>query len=420
MVDIETLRTYMSDKREDMERIDVRQRRIHLEGSLDFITSIYGPRRSGKSFLFYSMLMNNNNILYLNFDDIQLDGWTPQDIVRSVTIYQEIYRKEPEMVLLDEVQRVNGWEKAVITLYERKRYRIMITGSSSKMLAREIATTLRGRTINHLVLPLSFKEYLDFIGVTYEDPSSTRQKAELRSHLEDYLYNGSFPGILTYPGPLSKFYEEYMDLVLYRDLVERHGISNTGILRFIQKAVIGSRSKEFSINRLFNTWRSMRFEASKKTFYEYFGHLEEAMFALPLYRYHPSDRSSDLSTPKVYLPDPAMGSTIGGKQIGRSMENAVFLHLLREQSFYGGIRLFYWKDHDREVDFVIVKGDRITDLVQVSYALDDNSIAREIKGFKSFARSIDDDCRRTLITWTGEESVPEGIDIIPLWRYLLQ
>lgn len=421
MVTVESLRVYLADKREDLEGIQVQPREMTLEGTKEFVTSVYGPRRAGKSYLFYSLFKGSNDILYLNFDDIQLNDWTAEDIVNAVALYEEAFRSEPSYVLLDEVQRVEGWEKAVITLYERKRYRIMVTGSSSRLLAKEIASSLRGRTISKFLLPLSYKEYLDFKGYDHRDLSSTtRKKIEIRTNLEDYLSKGSFPGILSYPGPPSKFYEDFIDLVLYRDLVERYGVSNTGILRFLQKAIIASQSKELSVNKLYNTWRSMRYEATKRTFYEYFGYLTEAMFALPLYKYDRSDRTSYLTTPKVYLPDPAMGSVLGGHQIGRSMENCVYLHLVRRQQREGGSKLYFWKDRDREVDFVIVKGERIMDLIQVTYSMEGDTLSREIKGFDGLARYSDKECSKTIITWTGEEEVPDGIEVVPLWKFLLE
>ncbi|MBN1389129.1 MAG: ATP-binding protein [Candidatus Thermoplasmatota archaeon] len=419
MLTIETLKTYIEDKKEDLSCIEVKPRETSLEGSVEFVTSLYGPRRAGKSYLFYSLFKDSSDVLYLNFDDIQLNDWTAKDIVDSVALFREAYRKDPRYILLDEVQRIAGWETAVVTLYERKRYKIFLTGSSSRLLAKEIASSLRGRTTNHVLLPLSFREYLDFKGIDHEDLSSTRKKSEIRSMLEDYLLKGCFPGILQYPGPHSKFYEEYIDLVLYRDLVERYGLTNTGILRFLQKSIINSQSKEFSVNKLYKTWKSMRYEASKRTFYEYFGHLEEVMFALPLYKYHDSERTSELSPPKVYLPDPAIGSVLGGIQIGRLMENCVFLHLLRMQQKEGGKKLFFWKDRGREIDFVITRENQISEMIQVTYALSENNMEREHKGFEILNKQTSPNVSKKIITWTGEEKISQDVDILPLWKFLL-
>jgi predicted AAA+ superfamily ATPase len=115
-----------------------------------------------------------------------------------------------------------------------------------------------------------------------------------------------------------------------------------------------------------------------------------------------------------------MGSVLGGHQIGRSMENCVYLHLVRRQQREGGSKLYFWKDRAREVDFVIAKGDLITDLIQVTHSMEGDTLSREIKGFDGLARSSDKDCSKTIITWTGEEETPDGIEVVPLWKFLLE
>ena len=207
--------------------------------------------------------------------------------------------------------------------------------------------------------------------------------------------------------------------MIYRDLIERYGISNLGLLKFMIKNIIRSFSKELSINRLFNDWRSMRYEASKKTLYQYFSNLEDAMFVLPLRKFSRSQRTSDLSIPKVYLPDTGLPSYVLGYQKGRAMENSVFLELYRRKARQSGIELYFWRERSSEVDFVICKSDEPVELIQVTQSLMMNNREREIKALNSLGDELGCD-KKKIITWTGEEEAGNGIEVKALWRFLLE
>ena len=420
MVSFEELERYIEDKKEDVEGLDIFERSIEIESTKEFITSLYGPRRSGKTYLFYLLLKKlvKTEALYLNFDDIQLRNWTSEDIMESVTLFHEISGREPDMIMLDEIQNIEGWEMAVKTLYEKKRYKILITGSSSKLLSKEISTSLRGRSIGYPMLPLSFKEYLGFKGKNVTFPKTTRTIADMRSSLDEYLSEGSFPGLIFNKGFREKFYNDYIDLVVYRDLIERYGISNLELLNFIIRSVISSFSKEFSVNKNYNQWRSMRYEASKKTFYQYFSYLEDAMFTFTLNKYSRSLRTSELSTPKVYLADTGLASHVGGYQKGRAMENCVFLELLRRKWNGSGIDLYFWRDRSSEVDFIVCNRDEPSVLIQVAEILTEDNYRREIGALINAGKILKCDNLK-LITWSGEEDVNENVEVIPLWKWLL-
>ena len=421
MVSYEELERYIEDKKDDLRDLDIFERSLKVEPNREFITSVYGPRRSGKTFLFYSLFktLDGKEVLYLNFDDIQLRDWTSEDIMGSVTMFHEINGKEPETIMLDEIQNVEGWEKAVRTLYEKKRYGILLTGSSSRLLSKEISTSLRGRSLGYPMLPLSFREYLIFLGKKVSIPKTTRSIADIRTSLDDYLSKGSFPGLAYNRGFRSKFYDDYVDLVVYRDLVERYGISNLELLNYMIKSVIQSFSKEFSVNRIYNQWRSMRYEASKKTFYNYFSYLEDAMFAFTLNKYSRSMRTSELSTPKVYLADTGLPSHMIGYQKGRAMENCVFLELLRRKWKNSGVDLYFWKDNSSEVDFIVYKKDKPSEMIQVTETLTEDNYKREVGALIKSGKKLDGK-NLTLITWSGEEKLKEKIDVIPLWKWLLK
>ncbi|RLF69233.1 MAG: hypothetical protein DRN57_01465 [Thermoplasmata archaeon] len=420
MVNKDALERYIVDKKEVAERLDIRKRDIELTTSKEFIQVIYGPRRAGKSYLFLYNIRKKkiDEVLYLNFDDIRLDGWKGKDIYDSVPVFMEIFGRGPEMIMLDEVQNVDGWEKAVLTLYESKRYDIFLTGSSSKLLAKEIDTSLRGRSLKQPLYPLSFSEYLRFKNKRISVHPGTDEIIRIRSQLDEYLRYGSFPGIVRESDSREGFYEDYIDLVIYRDLVERYGISNLGVLKFLIRNILRSYSKEFSLNKLYNTWTSMRYEAGKKTFYQYMRYLEDVGFAILVRKFSRTARSSSLSVPKVYLPDTGLAFYVMGDQIGREMENAVLVELLRRNSKRAGMDVFYWKDHGLEIDFIICRRGEPVEIIQVTHSINPENEKRELAPLEKF-RKEHGGVRTTMITWTGEEDGPDWVSIVPMWKFLL-
>ncbi len=420
MIDRDSMEKYLIDKREDIKNIEIRKRNIQLIPTREFIQVVYGPRRAGKSYVFLDMVreMDLETVLYLNFDDIQLEDWTAKDIFDSVSIFEEIFGKEPDTIIFDEPQRIEKWEKAVISLYEKKRFNIFLTGSSSKLLAKEIDTSLRGRSLKQALYPLSFREYLSFKDIKIPSNLGTRNIISIRRALEEYLHKGSFPGIIKEPGLRQRFYGDYLDLVIYRDLVERYGISNLALLKFLIRNIIASYSKELSVNKLHRTWTSMRYEGSKKTLYQYLSHLEDAGFAVLLRKYSRSEKTSDLSIPKVYLPDTGIAVNMTGEQIGREMENAVLLELMRRTSDSSSAKIFYWRSNGYEVDFVVCQNEDPVELIQVTNRLVPNNLKREFTPFGKFPVA-DPHMKKTIITWTGEEEGPGDVNIRSLWSFLL-
>lgn len=143
---------YITDKYEMVKHLKIYPREIKINPAENFITTITGPRRSGKTYILYS-IMKNSRALYLNFDDVELFNETPEGIIECVNSYLEIFGEYPEFVLLDEIQNVSGWERAVRELHEYRNFKIIVTGSSSKLLSREVASSLRGRTITYNLFP---------------------------------------------------------------------------------------------------------------------------------------------------------------------------------------------------------------------------------------------------------------------------
>jgi predicted AAA+ superfamily ATPase len=297
---------------------------------------------------------------------------------------------------------------------------IFITGSSSKLLAKEIATQLRGRGVKYLLLPLSFKEYLNFKKWNFKKIYSTSQENQIKGLLRKYSEHGGFPDIVIDPDVGPKFFEEYIDLVIYRDLVERFGINNLHLLKTLIKSILSSYSKEVSIHRIFKIIKSQGIAVSKKTLYNYFEYLQDAMFCFKLQKFSYSERTAQLSIPKIYLCDTGLATHSGRFEIGRSIENVTFLELKRRIDAKPNLKIYYWSEYNYVVDFILKRDDEIKMLIQVTYELTPDNYKREITSLLKASDLLDcsDLC---IITWDDEREIEiDGkiIKVIPFWRWL--
>ncbi|MCL5101481.1 MAG: ATP-binding protein [Candidatus Parvarchaeota archaeon] len=419
---------YFINKKEALRSLDIKPREGQVEASNQFVTVIVGARRVGKTYSVLNFLLNklklkDSDFLYLNLEDAELDGFTNKDILDAVNIHHQVYGKLPSFIYMDEPQVVKNWEKAVYSLHEKKIFKIIITGSSSKLLSKEIATSLRGRTLTYFVYPLSFKEYLLFKGITKNGNSllSDSVKNQIIHELSAYLTVGSLPDVVTNPNVSSKFYNDYIDLIIFRDIIERFGIKNISVIRFVIKSFITSFSKQMSVHSMYNSLKGSGQKVSKKTLYSYVSLLEDAYFAFQLKKFNFSDKKSELSIPKIYLNDWGVASTVLNLEgeLSRAMENAVFIELKRRQPENGKI---YYSDLGNEIDFITSEKGKISRIIQVTYISNKSEIKkRETQSLLIGASELK--CNDLLvITWDyeAEEKVKgKRIKFIPLWKWLL-
>ena len=393
------------------------------------ITSIIGPRRAGKTYFMYQQMkeylekgIKKKNMLYLNFEDPRLIDVSFKEIRDIIKLHWQLYpesTKEKLIIFVDEPQNIKNWEIAVRALHD-EGFKIFLTGSSSKLLSREIGTSLRGRTLSYLLLPFSFREYLKMKNAKFEiERLSSRSRALLLSHLDKYLEFGGFPEIVQEENDETKIrmINEYFNLVVYRDIVERYKIKNTGLIRWLIRALITSFSNEFSVHKYYLTLKSQGMSVSKNTIYAYFSMLQDALFIFALQKFDYSVRKRELTMSKVYLCDTAFTKIANtGRDIGKKMENAVFLELLRRNPLS---EVFYWKNkRGEEVDFVVSRGLKVEELIQVSYDIEDpDTRKRELKVLEKAAEELG--CKnKTVITWDYEED--GEVRFVPLWKWLLQ
>jgi len=389
-----------------------------------FAVSIIGPRRAGKTYYLFQLSGEiDSPYLYLNFEDSRLYGITHRELREVIRTYMEIYGNEPEYLFLDEVQNMKNWEIVVRELHDLKKYRMFVTGSSSKLLSKEIATQLRGRTLSYLLLPFSFREYLRAKNVSVRRYPSRDESAKIKHELLEYMEFGGFPDVVLNDEKV-KILREYSDLILFRDFVERHRIRNLELARFLHTFTIQNFSKEVSVNAIFNRLKSMGLKVSKNTVYDYLSKLEDTVFFFFLRRYSEKPHLRETYPKKIYLCDTGLTKVVRtSEDRGKLMENVVFLELLRKTNKNPLIDLYYWKNsHQKEVDFVVKEGESVSELIQVTYELTPENERREVGNLLKACRELR--CRNlTVITWDQSGEIRregETVKITPLWRWLIE
>ena len=356
-------------------------RSIDVPHDVPKVVSFLGPRRAGKTSLCLQVIkhlrdsLSADRLTYVNFEDDRLYPLGLEDMDLFVQAYYELYPENKEKLVyffFDEVQEVDGWEKFIRRLNDQENCRIYLTGSSSRLLSREIATSLRGRTLPYEIFPLSFHEFLNFNQVK-ANPNSSGGKATLQKAFLDYMQQGGLPELVFLDKGLHRrTVSEYMDLMLYKDLVERFGVRTPSLLKYLLKYCLNNVSTLLSVNKLFNDFKSQGYSVGKNTIYEYLSYLEEAfiLFRVPLWSR--SERQQRINPTKVYTIDPAFKYVMTGRSDqGRILENMVFLALRRL-----GHEPFYWKGK-QEVDFYLEDKYLINVCLDIH---DPDTRKRELKG----------------------------------------
>ncbi len=392
---------------------DIVQRDIHypLDIPLDRAVVLSGPRRSGKTYLMYLGIKellarkeDKNSILYVNFEDSRLVGAASQDLNTLLEVFFEIYphRNEKTWVFLDEIQVIPNWERFVRTLVDMENVNVFVTGSSSRLMSKEIATSMRGRSLTYNVYPFSFAEVLKAGKLEYEEYLSSAQMGKIIQKLEDYVRYGGFPETVRYREEWDRILSEIVDVTIFRDIVERYDVKNIKMLKLFLNAIFNS--KEFSIHKFYNFLKSQGYKVSKNTLYTYFGYFEDSFIVFPLKRFSYSYKNIESSISKMYLVDNGLLSLQGIQDYGRLIENIVFIELKRRSK---GDLFYYKSTSGREVDFIIKEGKKVSELIQVCYMLDDFvTKEREVKALLQGSEELRCD-NLLIITWDYD-----GVEIV--------
>ena len=390
-----------------------------IEGSA---LALVGPRRAGKTYFMYWIAQDlmsrgwpREAIVYINLEDVRLSVLRPTDFGAFLKVVSEESREYNGKVLLmlDEVQNLPEWGRWVRTLLDRGRYYVIVSGSSSRVRAGEVATELRGRYVDRLVLPFSFREFLRARGFGLDFLNAPERRGRLLGHLRDYVLNGALPEIVLRPELASDLVRTYRETIVYRDVVDRYRIRDVTFFETFLELVENSFGGYVSITKLNNYFRSLGINKSKRTLSNYLRYLEEAYYVILVRKFGFTTREILQQPRKVYPIDTAY---FRRKAIGPMMEGVVAVELMRRGLNYGYLRI-----NDYEVDFVINREPR--EYVQVTYASAMDEIDR--REFRALARASEALGRgiARVITWDLEGEVTvNGIKIImtPLWKWLLE
>jgi len=405
----------------------VRDRDLEIPLDTGKIISLIGVRRSGKTHVLYSIIkkirktVDPKNLVYINFEDDRLFPIELKDLNTMLDAYYEMYpdkKNEKVYFFFDEIQNVQNWEKFIRRLYDTENCVVFLTGSSAKLLSKEIATALRGRTLSFEVFPLSFSEFLRFRGIN-TDVHSSKSRARIKNALADYPIRGGFPEIVNYDRAVFlKTLQEYIDLIMYRDIIERYRVSNTFLLKRLIKFCYSNISTLVSFNKLYNDFKSEGLSISRNTVYEYISYLEDAnaLFTVPIYA--KSVREQWRNPRKIYSVDVGFKTAMDfplSMDTGRVFENIVFLELRRKTE-----RIYYFKGK-REVDFYYMAGGEER-LLNVSYQMDlpatrEREISSLVEAMKNFSLE-----QGSIVTSEHKELIKTEagkIYVIPLWEWLL-
>ncbi|MFA5797093.1 MAG: ATP-binding protein [Candidatus Woesearchaeota archaeon] len=402
-----------------------RQITIPLELTINRAFSLIGPRRAGKT---SEMLMLAKNIsekkgrdktIYINFERADLGALHSKDLVSLLDAYQQVFpknKKEDLWLFLDEIQNVIQWELFVRTCIDQK-IKVIITGSSSKLLSKELATSMSGRNLSYNIFPLSFKEFLAFKSFNIPKLLSSKEEATILNYFDEYLNFGGYPEVALYPSEKERILRDIFDTAILRDVIERHKIRNVFLMKTLIKALLSS--KEFSANKFYNYLKSQQIKSSKDAIYKYVNYLEDSFFIFMLNKFSLSYKKSEQSLPKVYFVDNGLLRIHAVDDKGRLLENTVFVELLRRNKDIA----YYQTTTRNEVDFIIKNGKKVEQLIQVCYNLSDfQTRDREIRSLLAVSKEFS--CNDLLIlSMDQEEEITiedKNIKVLPVWKWLME
>jgi predicted AAA+ superfamily ATPase len=323
------------------------RRDVHLPGIKGKVMAVIGTRRSGKTTFLWQCLADRlaagtprDALLYFNFEDERLAEMTAHELQLVVEEYFSLHpeHRDSQRVtfLLDEIQEVPGWETFVRRLLDTEKVELFLSGSSARLLSREVASSMRGRAMEVLVHPFSLRETLRHRGVEPLSPWTDLPKASrstLDKHFRAYLAEGGFPesqGVAA--RDRASLLRTYVDVAILRDVIERHNVTNPAALRWLQRHLLGNPAGTFSVQKFFDTLKSQGLPVGKNTLHDYLAHLEDAFLVRTVSLHTASERQRMVNPRKAYPIDPGLISLYertGRVNLGHALETAVFLELER-------------------------------------------------------------------------------------------
>jgi len=428
-MDIDTVKKALL-KFEETAPKDTFERAMQLpEIPFDKVIAIVGPRRAGKSYYLYNIYKKQakKKPVFINFEDNILKGMTGSDLNLITESAKELFESGDFVFFLDEIQVVEGWENFAISLLNW-HFRTYATGSNSRMLSSDIATSLRGKALPFLLLPLSFREFLDVKGLALDAKTQYSSKVyRIKRLFREYLTHGGFPELVLAKdiGLKNRLVNNYFDTVIYKDTIERNSISNIKLATTTAKYLLNLYGNPFSIAAYENYLKSNKMPYSLEDIYTILGTLQDIYFVSYVKQYAKSFKKSEYSKSKIYLFDTSYITFLASEtaDMGRVLENAVFIELFRRQNSIQNNGIYYYKTRSgKECDFIIKKKAKKPAAIQVCYRLTEKNRKREIEGLAETLQELGIK-EGTILTYDQQEKIQKNgkkINVEPAWKWLLE
>lgn len=408
---------------------------VHLAPQI--VSAIIGARRSGKSYrtmqvademIKTGFLPSIKHVCAIDFDNPVLSSMNAADLTLIQKVFLKINAgftlKTPILFILDELHKITGWENYVIDLSRNRNWRVLVTGSSSKMLHEEVATELRGKAVTSAVYPLTFGEFVSFHGSTGES-RSTGDEALLMRLFDEYLHWGSYPAMPAVPAHMKEaVLRQYFDTMILRDIIQRYEVPKPGACIAAMRHGVANMGKPFTVKSLAAYVKEAGHAVGRETVTDYLGWAKDAwlLFAVPIYS--ASSKEQERNYKKLYCIDWALAQHNSASWDGaysRAFENMVFLHLKQR---FSRVHFCLTREKRQEVDFIAVDhhGKAVSAVQACMDIGDKETLKREIEPLVSVARYYG--CRENIIVTYGQEKSfmvdGFGIRAVPAWRWLLE
>ncbi|MDT8318394.1 MAG: ATP-binding protein [bacterium] len=413
---------------------DLTARKAELPRLSGKIDAVIGMRRTGKTYFLYEIMKEyladgapKSSMLYINFDDERLYPMTTADLHGITDTFYRLFPKNKERLcylFFDEIQNIPGWEQFVRRILDTEKVQMVLTGSSAKLLSREISTSLRGRSISTEIFPFSFHETLTHEGIQIETAHRPGAKlsALLQNRFRSFLIKGGFPEIQGLDDFLRlRILQEYVDVVILRDIVERYRIGNIQPLRALIRHLLSAPSTLFSVNKFYNDLKSQGIACGKNTLHEFLEHLSDAYLFYPAVIHSRSERARRVNPRKIYAIDTGLITAFmhqPDRDTGRLLENAVFMELRRRCRSIE----YYRTESGFEVDFIATTASGNQALYQVSLHLND-PVTRK-RELRALTEAMEETGigKGMIITLEDEEHIETDcgpIEAIPAWLWMI-
>ncbi|MFZ2656685.1 MAG: ATP-binding protein [Victivallales bacterium] len=409
---------------------------LHSVGNM--VSSIIGGRRCGKSFMAWQaasdyiasgFIKSPRQICHVDFDNPIFSQMGPADLklIQEVflSVTPELKLASPAVFIFDEIHNVTGWERYLVEISRNNNWKVIATGSSSRLLRGEMSKELRGKAISTVIYPLSFSEFLRFRRFDAGSSGSTKNRAEIRRYFSEYLQWGAYPALCDIPD-FSKpvLLREYFDAMMLSDIIQRYNVSRPRQCVSLYRYLLSNMAKPYTQISAFRFLKQAYSSTSRNAVFNYVGYAEDAwlLFSVPIFS--TSIKEQERNYKKAYCIDWALAmhnSPVWDGSMSRGLENMIYIHLLRK-----GWRINYHltKSRRQELDF-IVRDSRGNPHMAVQVCMNLSStetIERELAPLRAASEYFGIK-NNFIVTCDQEKMYSFGkikIHAIPAWKWLIE